>query len=64
MKRFRIEYTFSGHGVAIIEAKDEEQAEEIFYNGDIKEEEETEETHMYEIEEIKETKHKKPSFNQ
>jgi len=56
MKKFKIVYSFNGDGVAIIKAKNKKEAEEMFYNGDIKEEQETEQGTNYEIKVIEEVK--------
>jgi len=56
MKKFKIVYSFNGDGVAKIKAKNKKEAEEMFYNGDIKEEQETEQTSDYQIHSIREIK--------
>lgn len=61
MKKFKIIYSFNGNGVSKIKAKNEEEAREIFYNGDMGEEQETEQGTNYEIEQIEEIKEKKVS---
>ena len=47
MPKFKIIYTFDGDGHSFIEAKTQEEAEEMFFNGDA--EYENEETSNFEI---------------
>ena len=50
--KFKINYTFDGEGETIVEAKNEEEAKDKFFNGDYAEEKEREEGTNYEIEKI------------
>lgn len=50
MPTYRINYSFNGYGHTFVEAEDEEQAKEEFYEGNY--EGENEETENYEIDEV------------
>ena len=49
MKKFKINYTFEGKGEIIIEAENQEEAEDKFYNGDYPKEDLNEEQTNFEI---------------
>ena len=50
--KYTIKYYFDGEGQTIIEAKNKEEAEDKFYNGDYGEEDDIEEGTNYQIHEI------------
>ena len=54
MKTYKIEYAFDGYGTVNITAKNKEEAETMFFEGDFNEEKEVERGQNYCIDEIEE----------
>jgi len=52
MKTYKILYSFKGEGSIIIEAKNQEEAEDNFYNEDYPDKDYKEDTFEYEIENV------------